>query len=95
MFASKDCAVRIMQPQPISDVKPLKSIPEPLNIPPMLIVDGPFLDLGISGKLVLYVNQTFDSTSLRNAGGHDVCLSLSSVKSSLLQARDYSRDQDR
>lgn len=71
VFASKLCPDRIIQPQPVSLVKPCVS-PRFRSRTDSVILENAAgsVDFGIAGKPDLYVKHSFDSKSSRNAVGH-------------------------
>jgi hypothetical protein len=71
-FARRLCPDLIMQPQPVSEEKPVWS---PNDVFSRMVNDKEeaalgSVDLGISSKAVRYVIHMRDSKSSRNAGGH-------------------------
>jgi hypothetical protein len=72
VFASRLCPDRIMQPHPVSDVKPCESISWLRRRTPSVIEDiaSGVLFRGMGVKLERYVIHILDSKSFRNASGH-------------------------
>ena len=80
-FARRLCPDLIIQPHPVSDVKPCESISWLLNRTPNVILEFAswFWCLGIGSKLDRYVIQSLDSKSDTNASGHPRAVTWSST----------------